>query len=116
MVRTRCPGQHRRSTPGSLVGPDPMSGKTVAAVDLGAESGRVTAVSFDGKRLGIEIVNRFANTPSVRAGAPRWDIGDLWSRIGEGLGALAAGPVPVAAIGVDTWGVDYGLLDSDGVL
>ena len=93
-----------------------MSGRTVAAVDLGAESGRVTAVSFDGKRLGIEIVNRFANTPSVRAGALRWDTADLWSRIGEGLGALAAGPVPVSAVGVDTWGVDYGLLDSDGAM
>src|SRR6195952_2556041 len=93
-----------------------MSGKTVAAVDLGAESGRVTAVSFDGKRLGIEIVNRFGNTPSVRAGALRWDIEDLWRQIGEGLGALAAGGQPVAAVGGDPWGVDYGLLGSDGAM
>src|SRR6195952_1641000 len=93
-----------------------MSGKTVAAVDLGAESGRVTAVSFDGKRLGIEIVNRFGNTPSVRAGALRWDIEDLWRQIGEGLGALAAGGQPVAAVGGDPWGVDYGLLASDGAM
>ena len=93
-----------------------MTGTTVAAVDLGAESGRVTAVSFDGRRLSVDIANRFANTPSVRAGALRWNVDDLWSRISDGLTVLAAGDVPIASVGVDTWGVDYGLLDEFGHL
>ncbi len=90
--------------------------RTVAAVDLGAESGRVTAVSFDGSRLTMQIANRFPNTPSVRAGALRWNVPDLWTSIGAGLAELAAGERPVASVGVDTWGVDYGLLDATGEL
>ena len=90
--------------------------RTVAAVDLGAESGRVTAVSFDGDRLTMKIANRFANTPRVQGGALRWNVEDLWARIVEGLGILAVGPEPVASVGVDTWGVDYGLLDAAGQL
>lgn len=93
-----------------------MTVSTVAAVDLGAESGRVTAVSFDGDRLDIRIVNRFANTPSVRGGALRWNVGDLWSCIASGLATLAGGQDRVASVGVDTWGVDYGLLDGAGRL
>lgn len=93
-----------------------MSARVVAAVDLGAESGRVTAVTFDGSRLGVEIVNRFANTPTPQAGALRWDVDDLWGRICEGMAALSAGPAQVASVGVDTWGVDYGLLDAQGRL
>src|SRR4051794_6361173 len=93
-----------------------MSGRTVAAVDLGAESGRVTAVSFDGDRLSIDIANRFANTPSTRGGALRWDVDDLWAQISSGLAALAAGQRRIASVGVDTWGVDYGLLDAAGDL
>jgi rhamnulokinase len=93
-----------------------MSARTVAAVDLGAESGRVTAVSFDGSRLHLRVVHRFANTPSVRDGLLRWDIDDLWTQIRSGLGTLAAGDEPVESVGVDTWGVDYGLLDARGAL
>ena len=90
--------------------------RTVAAVDLGAESGRVTAISFDGARLTVQIANRFSNTPRVEGRALRWDIGDLWARIRDGLGNLAGGSDPVSGVGVDTWGVDYGLLDADGTL
>lgn len=93
-----------------------MTVNTVAAVDLGAESGRVCAVSFDGRRLSMDIAHRFANTPSVRAGALRWNVDDLWNRIAAGLAVLAAGDRTVASVGVDTWGVDYGLLDAAGRL
>ena len=93
-----------------------MSEKVVAAVDLGAESGRVTSVSFDGRRLRMDIANRFANTPSVRHGALRWNTDDLWRNIQAGLGVLAAGDRPISSVGVDTWGVDYGLLDESGQL
>ncbi len=93
-----------------------MTARTVAAVDLGAESGRVTAVSLDNGTLSVEIANRFANTPRVSDGLLRWNIRDLWSNIESGLGALAAGSQPVSSVGVDTWGVDYGLLSPTGEL
>lgn len=94
---------------------------TVAAVDLGAESGRVTAVEFDGRRLSVQVISRFQNTPRVRDGLLRWDIDNLWQHITTGLLELAAGgtsigSTPIASVGVDTWGVDYGLLDAAGRL
>ena len=86
----------------------------VAAVDLGATSGRVALVDLDA--LSLEVVHRFANGP-VRdtAGDLRWP----WERIvGEVEAGLAAAIErgPVASIGIDTWGVDYGLLDARGEL
>jgi len=89
---------------------------TVAAVDLGAESGRVAAVSFDGTRLALDVVHRFRHAPREVGGILRWDLGSLWSGVREGLDALAAGAAPIASVGVDAWGVDYGLLDADGRL
>ena len=88
----------------------------MAAVDLGAESGRVTAVSFDGARLDVRVVNRFGHEPRARDGLLRWDIDGLWASIRAGLAELAAGDEPVSSVGVDTWGVDYGLYDADGAL
>lgn len=93
-----------------------MTGRTVAAVDLGAESGRVTTVTFDGARLDLSIVNRFANVPHYVDGILRWDIASLWQGITEGLAALASGGLRTDAVGVDTWGVDYGLVDAAGAL
>ena len=88
--------------------------RTVAAIDLGAESGRVTAVSFDGTTLDVHLVNRFQHEPSRFDGLLRWDINGLWASIGDGLGRLDAGQVPISSVGVDTWGVDYGLIDATG--
>ncbi|MGH3495451.1 MAG: FGGY family carbohydrate kinase, partial [Sciscionella sp.] len=90
--------------------------RTVGAVDLGAESGRVAAVSFDGERLSMEIVHRFRHSPRVEAGALRWDIEALSQHITAGLHILGGSARDVASVGVDTWGVDYGLLDPAGGL
>lgn len=92
-----------------------------AAVDLGAESGRVMLARFDGATLALEEAHRFPNVP-VRVPTPsgetlHWDVLRLWGDIQHGLtaaGRLANGPL--ASIGVDTWGVDFGLLDGDGRL
>jgi len=89
---------------------------TVAAVDLGAESGRVAAVAFDGDRLALDVVHRFSHTPRPVGGILRWDLDELWSGVRHGLGRLAAGDAPIASVGADAWGVDYGLLDADGQL
>ncbi len=85
--------------------------KTVnfAAVDLGAESGRVMRVGFDGARFELEAAHRFPNGP-VRVGETlHWDAPKLLAEIKKGL-RLCAQKAPLAGIGVDTWGVDFGLL------
>lgn len=78
----------------------------VAAVDLGASSARVAAVDLD--TLAVDVVHRYAHEPV----AGRWDWDRLVAEVERGL-ELAG---PVASIGVDTWGVDYGLLGADGTL
>lgn len=91
-----------------------MAQKTVLAVDLGAESGRVMAVHFDGRRLQLEELHRFPNTTVKVNGTLHWDFLRLWNDIQAGIGLGKA--LNPASIGVDTWGVDFGLLDSQGSL
>lgn len=91
-----------------------MTRETVLAVDLGAESGRVMAVSFDGATLTPHEVHRFPNTPVTVRGTLYWDILRLWQDIQEGI-ARGQGLKPVS-VGVDSWGVDFGLFDPQGQL
>ncbi len=93
-----------------------MTAQRVAAVDLGAESGRVACVAFDGERLDLEVVNRFPHSPRSVDGVLRWDLDTLWGGVREGLGLLSRRDEPVASVGVDAWGVDYGLIDDGGEL
>ncbi|MDQ6948654.1 MAG: rhamnulokinase [Actinomycetota bacterium] len=93
-----------------------MTPQRVAAVDLGAESGRVACVSFDGEHLDLEVINRFAHSPRPVDGVLRWDMGTLWGGIRQGLGELAGRQEAVASVGVDAWGVDYGFVDRTGAL
>ena len=81
------------------------------AVDLGASGGRVLAGAFDGLRLRLQEVHRFENGPTLAAGNMYWDVLSLWNHVKDGLRAagerFGAG---VRSLGVDTWGVDFGLL------
>ena len=88
----------------------------VLAVDFGATSIRVARVSLDRRPPRVEVVHRYAHGPLADAtGHLRWDWARLVSEMEKGLlRALERGPA--ASIGVDTWGVDYGLLDSRGEL
>jgi rhamnulokinase len=86
-----------------------MAQKTVLAVDLGAESGRVMAVHFDGETLQLEELHRFPNTTATVNGTLHWDFLRLWGDIQAGIDKGKA--LQPASIGVDTWGVDFGLLD-----
>ena len=86
------------------------------AVDLGAESGRVMLVSIAGEKLTIQEVNRFPNGPIEFDGALHWDFDTLMTNIKAGIKGAAALQPNIQSIGVDTWGVDYGLLDADGRL
>lgn len=81
------------------------------AVDLGAESGRVVAGLFDGKKIRLEEIHRFPNGPVPVAGTLRWDVLRLWSDIQQGLTkASQTHGDSAVSVGVDTWGVDYVLL------
>src|SRR5688572_14474492 len=85
---------------------------SVAAVDLGAASGRVLGGRVGPDTLDLTEVARFANAPVRVAGTLHWDVLRLYRGILDGL--RMAGPV--ASVGVDSWGVDFGLLDADGRL
>ena len=91
-----------------------MARKTVLAVDLGAESGRVMGVNFSGQGLELEELHRFPNGPVPVRGTLYWDFLRLWSEIRVGVAKGMS--IQPAGIGVDTWGVDFGLLDKDGNL
>jgi rhamnulokinase len=86
--------------------------KVYLAIDLGAESGRVMAGLWNGKKLRLEEVHRFANGPVALAGTLRWDVMRLWAEIQNGL-SLAAKKYgkSIVSVGADTWGVDYVLLN-----
>ncbi|WP_226343677.1 rhamnulokinase [Agilicoccus flavus] len=94
--------------------------RVYAAVDLGASSGRVIAGVLDGDRIDLVETARFDNGPvEVPTGVgPRlhWDVLGLWREIVRGLRAAAHDVGPLDGVGIDTWGVDYGLLDARGAL
>lgn len=92
-----------------------MASLTVGAIDLGAESGRVAGVDFDGTRLDLSVVHRFLHTPSDRNGRSHWNMDHIWSEIHTGLLNLATSS-QVRSLGVDSFGVDYGLFGPEGEL
>ncbi|WP_295122045.1 rhamnulokinase family protein [uncultured Leifsonia sp.] len=103
-------------------GPAVSAGRTgaVAAVDLGATSGRVMHARVGANTLELTEAARFPNTP-VRLWegdrpALHWDVTGLFSRVVEGLGAVARSEPGLASVGVDAWAVDYGLLRAGRLL
>ena len=88
---------------------------TVAAVDLGASSGRVMVGRVGTRRLDLLEVHRFVNGP-VRVGPTlHWDVLGMYREVLQGL-CVAARDHDLAGIGIDSWAVDYGLLDASGSL
>ncbi|NUP53165.1 MAG: rhamnulokinase [Catenulispora sp.] len=86
--------------------------RTVAAVDLGASSGRVMVGRVGRDALTLTGAHRFGNRPVAVGGTLHWDILALYQGVLDGL--RAAGQAE--SVGVDSWAVDYGLLDADGAL
>ncbi|MGA2035413.1 MAG: rhamnulokinase family protein [Thermoguttaceae bacterium] len=89
-----------------------MAKKAYVAVDMGASSGRHVVGQFDGQQLRLQEVYRFENGPVDLAGSLYWDLPALWSHVRRGLSAAAAAGdrQSIVSVGVDTWGVDFGLL------
>lgn len=88
----------------------------VAAVDLGATSGRVMRAVVGPDRLELVEAARFSNGPVTRAGGLHWDIEALREHITAGLRAALAEDPAIISIGVDSWAVDYALMAGDRML
>jgi len=90
---------------------------SLLAFDFGASGGRAVRGRFDGARLELEEVHRFPNRPVTVAGTMHWDVLRLFEELKAGIAAgLKAASGRLASLGVDTWGVDFGLLDRQGRL
>jgi len=83
------------------------------AMDLGASSGRCMLGKFDGNTIRLEEIHRFANDPVTLDNTLYWDTPGIFQEIMKGLGNAGD---EVASLGVDTWGVDFGMLDAEGRL
>ena len=87
------------------------------AVDLGASGGRVLLGRWDGNAFDLQEVHRFPNGPVSVLGHLHWDVLRLWSEIQAGLARYDTRvDGQLAGIGLDTWGVDFGMLDGAGRL
>ena len=92
-----------------------MSKKRVLAFDYGASSGRAIIGTYDGEKITLEEVHRFSNDPVMIGNTMYWDTLRLFFEMKQGMvkAKLAGG---FDSIGIDTWGVDFGMLDKRGML
>ncbi len=87
------------------------------ALDVGAESGRGMVGTFDGVQLRLGELHRFPNNPVQLPDGLHWDVLRLWAECQHSLAAaVREHGESVASVGIDTWGVDFGLLARDGTL
>ena len=89
---------------------------TFAAIDLGAQSGRVAVGRFDGEHLRVSEVHRFPNVAVRTRDTLNWDILRLYQDVIDGLRAAAREAGHIDSVGTDAWAVDFGLLDAHGRL
>lgn len=89
--------------------------KNILAFDLGGESGRGLVGAFDGEKLQLDVAHRFPNGAVSTLDTVHWDVLRLYGEMIQGM-RKAAERGPIASVGVDTWGLDFGLLGSDGNL
>ena len=90
--------------------------KKYLAFDYGASSGRSILGLFDGNKLTLEETHRFNSDPVMINGTFTWDFLRLFFEMKRGLQKTFANYRDISGIGVDTWGVDFGLVDTNGEL
>ena len=89
----------------------------ILAFDFGASSGRAILATYEDGKLTLEEMHRFSNDPVMVHGTFYWDVLRLFHEIKQGiLKCVNSGNGDITSIGIDTWGVDFGLLDKDGKL
>ncbi|MFD4647044.1 rhamnulokinase family protein [Streptomyces sp. NPDC058441] len=100
-----------------MANPVPARTGAFAAVDLGASSGRVMVGRVGPGTLALAEAHRFPNRPVRLPEGLRWDVLGLYTGVLDGLRAAGAtAGERIASVGIDSWAVDYGLLDADGAL
>lgn len=92
------------------------TGGVVAAVDLGATSGRVMLGYVEDRMLRLEAVSRFPNGPVPGPDGLHWDFTALYRHVLEGLREAIAREPELASVGIDSWAVDYGLVEGGDLL
>ena len=93
-----------------------MDKLSLLGFDFGASSGRAMLGTLENGVLDIREIHRFSNDPVTLCGRFAWDVPRLFYEMKQALLKLSRDGVRVDAIGIDTWGVDYGLLDKNGRL
>lgn len=88
----------------------------VAAVDLGATSGRVMLGHLGPDQLGVEAVHRFSNDPVLITDGLHWNILELYRNLLIGLRKAVVEQPDLAGVGIDSWAVDYGLVSGDRLI
>ena len=91
-----------------------MANLKMLAIDLGASSGRGIVGGFDGERLTLRENHRFSNDPVITNGRMYWDILRIFHEIKQSIAKTVLDGDAIRSIGIDTWGVDYALLDEGG--
>ena len=91
-----------------------MAEKKMLAIDLGASSGRGIVGAFDGEKLSLKENHRFPNDPVIVNGRMHWDILRIFHEIKQSITKTVLEKDDIRSIGIDTWGVDYALLDKNG--
>ena len=91
--------------------------RNLLAFDLGASNGRAILGQFDGEKITMTELHRFENNYVEMNGVFYWDTPYLYNNLKKGLQAFKQGGYgDLDSFGIDTWGVDYGLLDKNGHL
>jgi sugar (pentulose or hexulose) kinase len=94
-----------------------MKTRNLLAFDLGASNGRAMLARFDGERMTLTELHRFENPMIEQDGAHHWDVAYLLEQLKQGFRACKdATNGLIDCFGIDTWGVDFGLLDESGAL
>ena len=93
-----------------------MAERKMLAIDLGASSGRGIVGSFNGNKITLTENHRFSNDPVTLNGTMYWDILRIFHEIKQSIGKTVIAGEKIASMGIDTWGVDYALLDRGGQL
>ncbi|HOP95341.1 MAG TPA: FGGY family carbohydrate kinase, partial [Dictyoglomaceae bacterium] len=91
-----------------------MEGRKFLAFDLGAESGRALVGILKDERLEVEEIHRFINKPIEILGRLYWNLPQIFQEIKEGIEKAFSKYPDIESIGIDTWGVDFGLVTKEG--